>query len=149
MPYIQGLSEDVERAVKDLKIRTVFKTTLTLRRCLTKVKTPTDPINTKGVVYKIACECGRVYVGETGRTLRQRIIEHKRAVKNADSNNGLAVHVARTKHDIRWDKAEVVCREEQWMKRKIKESLMIKAHGNNLNLNAGAFIDTNWNPPSS
>ena len=48
-------------------------------------------------------------------------------------------------------KTEFVCREEQWMKRKIKESLMIKAHGNNLNLDAGAFIDTNWNPlpPSS
>ena len=33
------------------------------------------------------------------------------------------------------------------MKQKIKESLMIKTHGNNLNLDAGAFIDTNWNPP--
>ena len=38
LPYIRGLSESVERAVKDLKIRTVFKTTLTLRRCLMKVK---------------------------------------------------------------------------------------------------------------
>ena len=63
LPYIQGLSESVEKAVRDLKIRTVFKTTLTLRRCLTKVKTPTIPITIKGVVYKIPCECGRVYVG--------------------------------------------------------------------------------------
>ena len=31
LPYIQGLSEDVERAVRDLNIRAVFKTTLTLR----------------------------------------------------------------------------------------------------------------------
>ena len=74
LPYIQGLSEDVERAVRDLNIRAVFKTTLTLRRYLTKVKTPTDPNNTKGVVYMIPCECGRVYVGETGRTLKQRIV---------------------------------------------------------------------------
>ena len=57
LPYIRGLSESVERAVRDLKVRTVFKTTLTLRRCLTKVKTPTDPINAKGVVY-IPCDCG-------------------------------------------------------------------------------------------
>ena len=120
LPYIRGLSEEVEKAVKDLKIRTVFKTTLTMRRCLTKVKTPVDPINIKGVVYRIPCECGRVYVGETGRTLKQRITEHKRAVKNADSNNGLAVHVARTEHEIRWDEAEIVYREEHWMKRNIK-----------------------------
>ena len=63
--------------VKALKIRTVFKTSLTLRRCLTKVKTPADPTTTKGVVYKVPCECGRVYVGETGGTLKQRITEHK------------------------------------------------------------------------
>ena len=46
----------------------------------------------------------------------------------ADSNNGLAVHVAGTGHTIHWDEAEVVYREEQWTKRKIKESLTIKAH---------------------
>ena len=95
----------------------------------------------------IPCECGRVYVGETGRTLKQRITEHKRAVKNADSNSGLAVHVAGTGHTIHWDEAEVVCREEQWTKRKIIESLTIKAHANNLNLDTGASIDLNWNPP--
>ena len=90
-------------------------------------------------------------MGETGRTLKQRITEHKRAVKNADSNNGLAVHVTRTKHQIEWDEAEVICREEHWMKRKIKESLMIKANDNNLNLDAGVSIDTNLFPlpPSS
>ena len=56
------------------------------------------------------CESGRVYVGETGRTLKQRITEHKQAVRNVDSNNGLTVYVARTKHKkLRWDEAEVVC----------------------------------------
>ena len=106
--YIRGLSENVERSVKDLNIRTVFKTILTLRRCLMKVKIPVHPINIKGVVYNIPCECESVYVGETGRTLKQRITEHKRAVKNASSNNGLAVHIAGTDHEIRWDEAEVV-----------------------------------------
>ena len=81
----------MEKVLKDLDIRTVFKTTLTLRHSLTKVKTPADLVNTKGVVYKIPCECGRVYVGETGRTLKQRVTKHKQAVKNAESNNGLAV----------------------------------------------------------
>ena len=54
-----------------------------------------------------------MYVGETGRMLKQRMTEHKRAVKNADSNNGLAVHVAGIGHTIHWDEAEVVYREEQ------------------------------------
>ena len=65
-----------------------------------KVKTSVNPINNKGVVYRIPCKGGRVYVGETERTLKQKITKHKQAVKNADSNNGLAVHVARIKHEI-------------------------------------------------
>ena len=83
-------------------------------------------------MYKISCECGRAYVGETGRMLKQRMTEHKRAIRNVDNNNGLAVHVAGTEHEIRWDEAEVVCREEQWTKCKIKEGLQIKAHAGNL-----------------
>ena len=51
---------------EELNIRTVSKTTLTLRRYLTMVKTPVDPINTKEVGYWITCKCGRAYVGETG-----------------------------------------------------------------------------------
>jgi hypothetical protein len=62
--------------------------------------------------------------------------------------HGLAVHVAETEHEIRWDEAEVVYREEQWTKCKIKEGLSIKTHAGNLNLDSGAFIDANWNPPS-
>ena len=57
----------------------------------------------------------------------------------------LAVHVGETGHDINWDKAEVVHREEQWTKRKIKEGLVVRVHANNLNLDAGFSIDQNWN----
>lgn len=62
--------------------------------------------------------------------------------------HGLPVHVAETEHKIRWDKAEVVCREDKWTKRKIKEGLSIKAHTGNLNSDTGAFIDTKLYPPS-
>ena len=76
-----------------MKISTVFKKTLTLRNFLTKVKTQTDRINTKGDLYSVAYKCGRVYADETLRTLKQRITEHIQTVKNANSNNGIAVHV--------------------------------------------------------
>ena len=115
---------------------------------MTKVKTPSDPVTTKGVVYRLPCESGRVYVVETGRTLKQRITEHKREVKNIDLNNGKADHVAKTKHQIRWDEAEIICREVQWTKQKVKESLAIKRHIDNLNLDTETAIDTNWSLPS-
>ena len=53
-------------------------------------------IDVEGVVYSISCvECSATYVGETGRTLRVHVAEHRRAVKNKDPNNGIAMHTGK------------------------------------------------------
>ena len=39
-----------------------------------------DPRKQDGVVYKILCECGKVYIGETGRCMHERIEEHNRDI---------------------------------------------------------------------
>ena len=76
-------------------------------------------------------------------TLTQRMSEHKRAVKNGDSNNALAVHVKQSGDNIQWEEANILIREEHWTKRKIKEGIAIKEK-NNLNLDKGFQIDNNW-----
>ena len=49
-----------------------------MREALVKVKQPTPKIDKKGVVYEVTCgDCNHVYIGETGRTLRKRLTEHK------------------------------------------------------------------------
>ena len=88
-----------------------------------KVKTPRNSLDHKGVVYSIPCE--------TGRTLTERMSEHKRAVKNGDSNNALAVHVKQSGHNIQWEEANILIREGHWTKRKIKEGIAIKEKKNN------------------
>ena len=46
----------------------------------------------KGVVYEIPCkDCPCVYIGETGRVLEKRLIEHKRAVKKHDPNKRMTL----------------------------------------------------------
>jgi predicted GIY-YIG superfamily endonuclease len=53
------------------------------------------------VIYKIPCECGKSYIGETGRTLETRLKEHKRNVSNGDPNiSKLTEHVSNTDHRI-------------------------------------------------
>ena len=52
---VKGLSENVERSIKDFDVGAVLKTNLTLRCYLMKVKTPTDSNNTKRVAYSIPC----------------------------------------------------------------------------------------------
>ena len=40
-----------------------------------------EPTKQDGVVYKIPCECGKVYIGETGRAMQDRIKEHDRDIR--------------------------------------------------------------------
>ena len=64
-------------------------------------KQPLPTMDIKGVVYQIPCSsCPAAYTGETGRTLKVRMAEHKRAVRMGDVNNGLAVHSLKTGHPI-------------------------------------------------
>ena len=86
---------------------------------LTRVKNKTPHEKRKGVVYEIPCEeCEQSYVGETGRTLKKRIEEHKTAVKKEDKRNGVAVHVKTTKHQINWEGARVISNETQYWRRR-------------------------------
>ena len=47
-------------------------------------------------------------IDKTGRNLKIRLTEHKRAIKNGDVNNHIAEHHLHTNHRIDWDSAEYV-----------------------------------------
>lgn len=84
IPYTSGLSESIKRLLRDYNIRTAFKSSWTLGRMLTKVKDPVPDEERTGVVYKIGCSCGDVYIGETSRSMSTRIKEHKAACRLAN-----------------------------------------------------------------
>ena len=101
IPYIKGLSEVIRRILGQYKIRTVFKTTETLGRILTKIKDPTPPEERPGIVYKIKCICGDFYIGETGRSLTARMKEHRAACRLAAfERSAVAEHAWQAGHEI-------------------------------------------------
>jgi hypothetical protein len=83
IPFIARLGEKISRIAKKVNIRTVFTSKSTLRNKLVHFNPKSDN-PTKGVIYKIPCECGKAYIGETGRTLDMRLQEHKRSVQKRD-----------------------------------------------------------------
>ena len=108
IPYIKGLSEAVRRILQKY-IRTAFKTTNTLGCMLTKVKDPTPHNKRPGVIYKIRCECGHFYIGETGRTLNTRLKEHKAACRlGAFERSAVAEHTWQPGHAIDWENVEIM-----------------------------------------
>ena len=83
--------------------------------------------------------------GETGRTLKVKMAEHKRAGMG-DINNGLAVHSLKTGHPIEWSQARVVEREENWYRRRIKEALKIQQCQVRMNLDLVIVLKSGFKP---
>lgn len=48
--------------------------------------------NTTHVIYRLDCKCGCFYIGLTKRRLRDRVAEHKYAIKTANENYPIAKH---------------------------------------------------------
>ena len=93
---------------KPLGVQTVFKPPATLKQSLVKLNARIAQEREKAVVYQIHCgDCDEVCVGETKRTLKVRLPEHRQAVRRGDTKNGIAVHVQQSQHVIEWKEAKV------------------------------------------
>ena len=63
----------------------------------------------KSGVYCIPCECGLVYIGETGRNLPKRLKEHKTNCEKAKlDKSAVAKHAWTHGHRIKWDEANIL-----------------------------------------
>ena len=139
LPYVKGLSEALPRCLQQQGIRTVFRSDTTLRSHLVRPKDTVDPAKQDGVVYKIPCECGKVYIGETGRSMHERIKEH-----TACSNPILRRF--RTGHYPLWDEVKFIDRDPHWYTRRVKEAIHIRLHPDNINRDNGIEIPEAWMP---
>ena len=100
------------------------------------------------MVYKVPCkECHQTYIGETKRTLKVRLGEHKQVVKRGDPKNGIAVHAHESNHTIDWEGARVKrsSMTGYWQRRTI-EAIHIKLTEKTMNLEGGLQLPTVWNP---
>ena len=84
-------------------------------------------------------------VGETKRTLKVRLGEHRQAVKRGDSKNGIVVHAHNTQHVID-GKGEKVRKMEANYWRKNVEAIHIKTSEETMNLDSGLLLPSVWNP---
>ena len=72
LPYVKGVSEQIEKMCRPLGVKTVMKTADTHRSRVVKAKQAMPNSTKKGVIYIIPCkDCPCVYIGETGRTLEK------------------------------------------------------------------------------
>ena len=66
---------------------------------LVRPKDTVDPTKQDGVVYRIPCECGKVYIGEAGRSMHERIQEDDRDIRLARTQtSAVSEHAHETSH---------------------------------------------------
>jgi predicted GIY-YIG superfamily endonuclease len=60
-------------------------------------------------IYSIPCECGRSYIGKTGRPLAMRLLEHRHNLKQGLlEKSKLAQHAYEGGHKFGWDEARIL-----------------------------------------
>ena len=70
LPYVEGISEKLQRILRSHKIRSTFYTKNTLRKLLCKPKDRVAAEDKNNFVYEIDCSnCEAVYFGESKRSL--------------------------------------------------------------------------------
>ena len=135
IPYIKENKNTVED-LKKLGYDAIYKYPNTIGKCLIK-NSPKD--QTDAGVYIIPWkDFKQRCIGETGRNYKQRLSEHKRAVRNGDQNNAVFVHMSENNHAVDWDNSKLICKVREEKKRKIIESATINLI-KNVNLSDGFY----------
>jgi len=97
-----------------------FKPLKTIKNSLRSVKDPIDPKDTKGV-YLVPCFYGIPYIGETGRSIKQRIIKHVADIKhNRSRTSTLVEHAEKSKHHVCIEESKVIARVDHFHHKKLR-----------------------------
>ena len=135
LPYIKGLSENVACLFRSNGIPSYYKPTNTIKNHLVKPKDQTPKEKQCGLVYDIKCfNCNQYCIGETGRNLGVRFKEHT-SRKGVDSS--VKEHIREHGHECRIEEVKVLDREDNWLRRKIKEAIYINRNKPELNRDQG------------
>ncbi|MGR8252494.1 GIY-YIG nuclease family protein, partial [Escherichia coli] len=146
LPFLKGVTDKIGCLMSKYSIKTIYTPPSKVSNIL---RTPKDiiPYQTPGI-YKIDCSCGKAYIGQTKRTIAERVKEHISAVKNRQTNkSAIAEHLlnAGSSHWIELHKPQVLSTESHYYSRVFREAIEIKKYPN-FNRDDGFSLPAAWNP---
>lgn len=103
------------------------------------------PFKSRKGVYEFKCEnCDDKYIGETGRDINIRFIEHQNDVKRSNIKSPVFLHMIENEHNIDLNSLKMMFPESRKFHRKFKEGLSIRNTSNNMNSSRGMNINPIW-----
>ena len=122
VPYIPNASEKFKKVCKRKGIQVHFKGSNTLRTALGNPKDKGPKANQTGIIYHYQCphiNCPSSYIGESGRTLGDRIKEHFKAP------SPIHLHSSTTGHPMDPNQFSIVHKEVNSHPMTFKEAMFI------------------------
>ncbi len=153
-PYVPGLSERLRSLSSAHGVRSWYSYGGKIRDFVSHSKDFLHDSKSQHAVYKVSCECGTHYIGESVRNLKIRVHEHE--LKSSKSM--ISLHISseneelRKKHLPQHHKIDpvvtsLITQEKNGRKRKFIESLYIKSKAANLcNVGGSVVISDIWDP---
>ena len=95
IPYIKGLSEQYRHTLAKYKVRIFFKGTSTIKSLLMHPKDPIPDARKTDIIYHWKCpahNCTAEYIGETNRSLKETVSDHRNQTTSAIRNHHISTN---------------------------------------------------------
>jgi hypothetical protein len=98
-------------------------------------------------VYRLPCECGRVYIGQTGRSVDIRLKENQRHIRlQHPDKSAIADHNIDQGHRIQFHNSSTLATKTRYMDRIVREAIEVELHPFNINREGGFCLSKSWMP---